>query len=142
MRKYIIFMAEDGQPNWEERKLQHTGGCTDILTEYYDSSDSPIAIGYRPTEYKQEPEFVDPQFSGATTHQRRGEWEVQRIESYVPDLPLGTNFNEIVICYCIYNPIESPWTLQSKPAISIESFGGDREALDRYTESQKYLTTA
>ena len=142
MRKYIIFMAEDGQPDWQQRKLEHTGGCTDILAEYYDSSDSSVEIGYRPTEYKQMAEFVDPQFPSGTTHRRRGDWEVKSIESYVPDLPVGTSFGEVIICYCVYNPIDEPWKLQGKPQITVHSFGGDREAFENYTKSQKHLTTA
>lgn len=108
MRKYIAFradwMEEDGAEN---RLLAHTGACTDILAEYFDSSDAPIPEpGYRPSEYCQVPEAIDPESPGSSTHFRRGDWEVVRVEQYAP---IGTaEFDLIVICYCRYAPIESP----------------------------------
>jgi hypothetical protein len=43
MRKYIIFKAQSmSAEGGEKRMLAHTGATTDILCEYYDSSDEPL----------------------------------------------------------------------------------------------------
>ncbi|MFB2978939.1 hypothetical protein [Microseira sp. BLCC-F43] len=108
MRKYIIFQADEREEHEAERRiLAHTGACTDILAEYFDSSDAPIPEpGYRPSEYCQVQEAIDPESPGSSTHFRRGDWEVVRVEQYAP---IGTaEFDLVVVCYCRYAPIESP----------------------------------
>jgi hypothetical protein len=41
--KYIIFRADGREEQGaENRLLAHTGACTDILAEHFDSSNKPI----------------------------------------------------------------------------------------------------
>ena len=43
MRKYIIIKAQSmSAEGWENRMLAHTRAITDILWEYYDSSEEPL----------------------------------------------------------------------------------------------------
>jgi len=51
-----------------------------------------------------------------STHYRIGDWEVSKVEEYVPDLPLGT-FESVVICYCRYSPVNTP--LKPLPKIQV-----------------------
>jgi len=109
MGKYIIFKAESmSAERWEERLLAHTGAITDILAEHYDSSTRPLPEpGYRLKEYHKIEQFVDPQFPGASTHSRVGDWEVVKVEEYSQEIPMS-NFETIVICYCRYSPVTTP----------------------------------
>jgi hypothetical protein len=123
-RKYIIYRA-----NWNEqegwRTFTGTRSLTGILNECFDSSGSPIPVtGERLTDDKTDED--------GTFYSRWGDWVVDRVESYVPDLPVGQEFTEIVICYCKYDPIEPVWVIQGKSIVSIESFGGDREAFETW----------
>ncbi|MFM6339543.1 MAG: hypothetical protein ACKPFJ_02080, partial [Dolichospermum sp.] len=38
--------------------------------------------GYRLKEFSQIEEYVDPEFPGASTHYRIGDWEVSKVEEY------------------------------------------------------------
>ncbi|GET42788.1 hypothetical protein [Microseira wollei] len=60
MRKYIIFQADEREEREASRRiLAHTGACTDILAEYFDSSDGPIPEpGYQRNGFKT-PSFQD-----------------------------------------------------------------------------------
>ncbi|MBD2326065.1 hypothetical protein [Alkalinema sp. FACHB-956] len=137
MRKYIVFRAERRSPNWKERKLQHTQALTDILAEHYDCSDKPIPEpGYRPTEFIRVDQLHDPKEHGHSTHYRKGDWEVTRVETYTPDLPLG-DYDMVVICYCKYNPINAPLKPMPERQVSLASFGGDETAYQQWLESQK-----
>lgn len=109
MSKYIIFKAEDASSQqWEQMLLAHTGACTDILAEHYDGSKKPIPQpGYRLRDFHTVEQFIDPQFPGASTHSRVSDWEVTRVEEYVPNLPVG-GFESVVICYCHYSPVVTP----------------------------------
>jgi len=109
MSKYIIFKAEDANSDqWEQMLLARTGACTDILAEHYDGSKKPIPQpGYRLRDFHKVEKFIDPQFPGASTHSRVGDWEVTRVEEYVPNLPVG-GFESVVICYCHYSPVMTP----------------------------------
>lgn len=137
MHKYIIFRAEKRQPGWKERKLQHTQGLTRILAEYFDSSDEPIPEpGYRPLEFIRVDALHDPGKHAYSTHYRTGDWEVSRVETYTPDIPMG-DFDMVVICYCKYNPIDAPLKPMPDRQVSIASFGGDKAAYEQWLESQK-----
>lgn len=139
MRKYIVFRAEGRQPGWEDRMLSHTHSLTRILAEYFDSSDRPIPQpGYRPTEFVRVEAKHEPNSHGWSTHYKTGDWEVARVETYIPDTEgSSSEFGMVVICYCRYNPIDSPLKPMPDRQVSIDSFGGDREAYERWLESQK-----
>ena len=139
MHKYIIFQAESdaGLPHWKERKLHHTQALTWILAENWDSSGSANPEpGYRPTEYVRVDALHNPDKHGYSTHYRDGDWVVERVEEYTPDLPLGTKFDVIVICYCKYDPINAPLQPMPDRTISAESFGGDEAKYQEYLDSQ------
>lgn len=137
MHKYIIFQAEGEDPNWKERKLQHSQALTWIISEHWDSSNKPIPEpGYRPTEFIRVDALHDPSQHAHSTHYRQGEWEVTRVETYAPDNQLG-KFDMIVICYCQYNPINAPLKPMPERIVSLDSFGGDKEAYERWLASQK-----
>jgi len=118
MTKYIIFKAEKGQlENWEKMLLAHSGACTNILAEHYDGSKKSIPNpGYRLKEFHRIEECIDPKSPGASTHCRTSDWEVTRVEEYIPDLPVS-DFESVVICYCRYAPIDSP--LRELPRIQV-----------------------
>jgi hypothetical protein len=122
--KYIIFRA-----HWNEQKGWRTftgsRSLTGILEEHFDSSGRPIPeVGDRTTEGKKD--------DNGMNYSRWGDWVVDRVESYLPDLPVGQEFTEVVICYCKYDPIEPVWVEQGKSIVSVASFGGDREAFEKW----------
>lgn len=119
MSKYIIFKTESmSASGWEERQLAHTGAFTNILAEHYDSSNSPLPEpGYRLREYHRIEQFTNPQFPGASTHSRVGDWEVTRVEEYTPEIP-HSDFETIAICYCRYSPVVTP--LEPLPQIQVD----------------------
>ena len=123
--KYIIWRA-----NWGENKgwrtFSGTRSLTGILAEHFDSSGKPIPeVGDRLGEHKTEDD--------GSFYARVGDWVADRVESYVPDLPVGQEFTEVVICWCKYDPIDAPWIFQGdKRIVSVESFGGDREAFEKW----------
>lgn len=104
MRKYIIFMADLGQPFWQNRKLQHTQALTRILAEYSDSSDSPIPEpGYRPTEFVRVENAVN-ESHGYSTHYKAGDWVVDRVDQHPSEIA-GSEYDLIALCWCKYEPI-------------------------------------
>ncbi|MFM7428181.1 MAG: hypothetical protein ACKO7W_24820 [Elainella sp.] len=141
MRKYMIFQAEKSdKTDWRNRKLQHTQALTWILAEYWDSSDKPIPEpGYRPLEFIRVDALHDPAQHGHSTHYRAGDWEVTRVETYSPDLPMG-EFDQIVICYCQYSPLNAPLHPMPERQISADSFGGDKAAYEQWLAAQKQPT--
>jgi hypothetical protein len=109
MKKWIIFRADKHQPGGLDRKYAHTGSLTKNLFEHIDSSDSELPEpGYRPLEFSQLEEAVDPQYPLAKTHYKKSDWEVVRVEVYTPDVCVGMSFDMIVVCICQYNPIDAP----------------------------------
>lgn len=139
MRKYVIFQADKRQPGWEDRKLQHTQALTWILQENWDSSDKPLPEpGYRPLEFVRVEQLHDPNQHGQSTHYRTSDWEVVQVETYTPDIPTPhSKYDMIVICYCQYAPINAPLKPMPERQVSLDSFGGDKEAYERWLESQK-----
>lgn len=121
MSKYIIFKAENpSTEQWKQMLLAHTGACTDILAEQFDSSQRPLPQpGYRLREYHKIEQFSNSQFPGASTHSRIGDWEVTRVEEYSPELPI-TDFETIIICYCRYSPVITPLEPLSKIQVTPE----------------------
>lgn len=134
MRKYIIFRTQGEDPQWRERKLQHSGSLTWIIAEHWDSSNKSLPEpGYRPPEFFK---MDDSDALGGKTHWRVSDWEVVRVETYEHEV--GSPYAEydvVVMCYCQYNPIDAPLQPMPERQVSVESFGGDREAYDRWLRS-------
>jgi hypothetical protein len=137
MRKWIIFRAEKRQPGWEDRKYAHTGSLTKVLCEHFDCSDQAIPEpGYRPKEFVPVEQFADANYPEASTHYRVGDWEVSRVETYTPDVPMG-EFDIVVVCYCKYAPVNAPLKPMPERQITADSFGGDNAAYEQWLERQK-----
>jgi hypothetical protein len=137
MRKWIIFRAEKRQPGWEDRKYAHTGSLTKVLCEHFDCSDQAIPEpGYRPKEFVPVEQFADANYPEASTHYRVGDWEVSRVETYTPDVPMG-EFDMVVVCYCKYAPVNAPLKPMPERQITSDSFGGDNVAYEQWLERQK-----
>lgn len=121
--RYIIYRA-----HWNEDKGWRTFAgsrtLTGILQESFFSSDKTPEVGDRLTEGKKDED--------GTNYSRRGDWVVDRVESYLPDMPVGQEFTEVVICWCKYDPIEPKWVPQGKSIVSVASFGGDRDAFEKW----------
>jgi hypothetical protein len=137
MRKWIIFRAEKRQPGWEDRKYAHTGSLTKVLCEHFDCSDQAIPEpGYRPKEFVPVEQFADANYPEASTHYRVGDWEVSRVETYTPDVPMG-EFDMVVVCYCKYVPVNAPLKPMPERQVTADSFGGDNAAYEQWLERQK-----
>jgi len=48
-----------------------------------------------------------PNFPDASTHVRWSDWEVSRVERFKS--VESVEYDEIVVCYCHYSPIEPEW---------------------------------
>ncbi|MGB7271808.1 MAG: hypothetical protein WBC69_00840 [Geitlerinemataceae cyanobacterium] len=142
MRKWIVFKATGKEQDWKNRKFAHSGSLTNIIAEHFDSSNSEIPEpGYRPPEFIRVEQFTDPQYPAAKTHYRQGDWEVVRVETYEHEVGRPyADYDIIVVCYCQYNPINAPLKPMPERQVSIDSFGGDQEAYDRWLTSQKTPT--
>ena len=136
MRKYIIFRADKRQPGWKDRKHAHSGSLTKTLFEHYDCSDQPLPEpGYRPPEFIKVDQFADPGYPLASTHRRQSDWEVSRVETYTPDVPMG-EFDMVVICHYRYSPVNAPLVPMPDRQITADSFGGDEIAYQQWVEAQ------
>jgi len=145
MSRYIIFQANSDSKEILDWKLEHTKAGTWILAEYWDSEENPIPEpGYRPNQHLSIATDINPNPLGSITHSRKGDWEVERVDEYLPDLPTGTEFTSVVICFCKYVPIDAPLKIMSDRIVSPDSFGGDMVKYDAYIESggdvEKYNT--
>lgn len=140
MKKYIIFRTEGSAKGWKERKLESSGALTRILAEYIDCSDKPLPEpGYRPAEFVR----VDPNPSvhGNSTHYKTGDWEVVRVHSYTPEIPVpqGGDYDVVAVCICRYSPVNAPLKAMPERQVSIDSFGGNREAYENWLTSQQEM---
>ncbi len=133
MSKYIIFRADKGQPHWKGRELAHTKACTNILAEHFYNNKTP-KVGDRVTEFVQIEEHIDPEYPGASTHYKKGDWEVTHIEEYTPEIPIS-KYESIYICYCKYSPVDAPLKPLPPRKISVDSFGGDVQAYEKYIKT-------
>lgn len=131
----IFFLAEPDQPGWENR-LDPTGGLTDYLTEHRDFSGKTRIpkIGYRFPEFVRDESAATPENIGST-HYRKGDWVVTQVERYPAGSP-DCSCKEIVVCYCIFEPIKTELKPLGKPTVSVDSFGGDVEAYRKFLESE------
>ncbi|MBF2029226.1 MAG: hypothetical protein IGS48_21110 [Oscillatoriales cyanobacterium C42_A2020_001] len=146
MRKLILFKADKGEIQKYRSETATTVGesfyrvanagsvpsLIDTIAEHYCSSNKPVPEpGYRLTET-----VPDDQESF-----RDSGWEVVRVDEYTPDIPYpqGAEFGSIYICYCAYKPLapEDTWTKKAhRIAPSLDSFGGDKAAYEKWLESQ------
>jgi hypothetical protein len=137
MRRYVIFQAEPDSHGWESRKLEHSQALTRILAENWSSSSYPLPeVGDRPFEFVRVDALHDPDKHAHSTHYRDSDWEVTRVEEYTPELPVGTKYGAVVICYCRYNPINAPLHPMPDRIISVDSFGGDDAKYQEWLQSQ------
>lgn len=105
MSKWILFVAEQGQPQWEKRSLTHSGSLTDILEEYRDFTDDPLpGVGYRFTETIRIERYANHEFPDASTHYRESDWVVVRVEEFPANIP-SSSYDSIAVCYCRHEPI-------------------------------------
>ncbi len=109
MKRWIVFKTESASSQgWKERKLQPAAHLTRMLAEYLDCSDKMLPEpGDRPREFARFEESVDPNFPDASTHVRWSDWEVSRVERFKS--VDSAEYDEIVVCYCRYSPIEPEW---------------------------------
>lgn len=132
--RWVLFREARGQGDvkgWENRKFAHSNALTFILAEHYDCTGSePPEVGYRPSEYKSED-------GKGSTHYRDGDWVVTKVDVFVPDIPVGNIYDEIVVCSCEYDPITPEWKAFGKRIVSLDSFGGDREAYNKFIASDE-----
>lgn len=127
MSKWIIFRAEPRQPGWETRRSP-VGGLTKFLKEYLDFSDKPVPEpGYRFDQFIQVPEFVNPSRPKSRTHYREGDWVVTKVNRY-PSHDPDAEFDEIVVCYCKFEPVANP-VLHPMPQakVSADSFDSEQD---------------
>ena len=130
-KRLVMFLAAGDEHGWEERKFSHTNSLTNILCTHYDCTGSePPEVGYRPSEYKSED-------GKGSTHYRDGDWVVTKVDVFVPDIPVGNIYDEIVVCSCEYDPITPEWKAFGKRIVSLDSFGGDREAYNKFIASDE-----
>lgn len=131
---WIIFQAEPNQPGWETR-LNPMGGLTDILTEHRDFSGKGKIpkVGYRFPVFLRDESAASPQNIGST-HYRKGDWVVTRVERY-PAGSTNCSCKEIAVCYCSFCPIEAELIALTEAKVSVDSFGGDKEAYERWLNS-------
>ena len=128
---WIIFQAEPNQPGWESR-FNPMGGLTDFLTEHRDFSGKGKIpkVGYRFPVFWRDEGAATPENIGST-HYRQGDWVVTRVERY----PAGSSdcsCSEIAVCYCSFCPIETELIALAQGHVSVDSFGGDKEAYQRW----------
>lgn len=130
-RKYILWIAkiEDYDLHRATRQVPAVGkSCTSILQENWDSSGKPAPEpGDRILDHRSDSE--------GQGWYRNGDWVIDRVESYPANIPGWQEFSEILICTCKYDPIDAEWQACDKGIVSLDSFGGDREAFESWLES-------
>lgn len=92
-KTWIVYKAQSlSAHGWKERMLIPSGGLTEILREAWNYSGKMPQAGDRVTEFH-------------NGHYRQGDWVVTSVNHFSsPDIE-----EQIVVCYCEYSPIESPW---------------------------------
>jgi hypothetical protein len=132
-RRWIVFVGETDK----RVELTVRSSLTNLLAESYDSSGkgSP-EIGYRPLEFVKVESEYDPSRHAESTHYKGSDWVVDRVEEYPANMPGLQLFDEIVVCYCKYSPVDSILVPMPDRIVSLDSFGGDQEAFDQWKASQ------
>lgn len=129
--KYILWIApiEDWEIHRTTREsTRDKNSGTSILQENWDySGKGDPQPGDRISDHKS-----DETGQGWT---RRGDWVIDRVESYPANIPGLQEFSEVLICTCKYDPIESEWRSNGKGIVSLDSFGGDVDAFKSWLKS-------
>ncbi|MDV3349918.1 hypothetical protein QGP82_14530 [Leptothoe sp. LEGE 181152] len=135
-RKTYLFYANSGDDAKDVSRLIKPNGNESLhylLEQHFDSTpEGKIPeMGYRLSERNAE-----------GTHIRPGPWVVESVDSYLPDLPVGSGFAEVVICECGYAPLpedENPWTeiARSNQVTFDDSFGGNEELFLKFLQSDE-----
>ena len=147
--KTYIFYGCSGDEAKDWSTLTRSDGSQSrhrLLAQHHDCRPNAEAPeeGYRLSEYKHDPQaystpLTERQAAGST-HYRPGPWIVTRVESYLPDLPVGTEYTEVVMCWCDYQPLpeaENPWVeMIIRNEVTFEdSFGGHKDLFGQFLES-------
>ena len=135
-RKTYLFYANSGDESKDWSTLVKPNGsktCHRLLSQHFDSTpEGEIPeTGYRLTETNAE-----------HTHSRMAPWVVESVESYLPDLPVGSEFTEICICNCAWRPLpeeENPWSeiKRGNQVTFDDSFGGNEKLFLKFLQSDE-----
>ncbi|EKU99737.1 hypothetical protein Lepto7375DRAFT_1805 [Leptolyngbya sp. PCC 7375] len=128
-RTYLFYANSGDETKDTSRLISPTGDETlhSLLSQHFDCSPNAEAPeeGYRLSEYKSDPDAysrqLSPREAAGSTHHRPGPWVVTRVESYLPDLPVGTEYTEVVMCWCDYQPLleaDNPWIEMIIPSLA------------------------
>jgi hypothetical protein len=148
LRRWLIYKTAHGLPveQWSELRNTHGPGVEIVLSNGTSSGDHHklLEVGDRTHIYEEMrvPEAAHPDRPNGNTHWRKSAWVVASVEVYSPDIPIGMEFDEIVVYTCDYAPLpdeENPWVLKAPPVDlrhylsesdeSIELMGITREKL-------------
>ncbi|NEZ61992.1 hypothetical protein D0962_04250 [Leptolyngbyaceae cyanobacterium CCMR0082] len=128
--KTYIFYGCSGDESKDWSTLTGSDGSQSqhrLLSQHFDCSPNAEAPeeGYRLSEYKNDPSAysrpLNKREAAGSTHHRPGPWVVTRVESYLPDLPVGTEYTEVVMCWCDYQPLleaDNPWIEMIMPNLA------------------------
>lgn len=96
-----VYRTDGSQPGWENR-LDSIGSSTYLLHEEMDYSRNRTLpkVGERLGESQR--------FSDGEIYHRESEWLITKIQRY-PALGEDCDWDEIILCYCKFEPIESKW---------------------------------
>ena len=144
MKKLVLFYAHSGddEKDWNTliRASDGTQQQVRFLGQHTGSKPAPEP-GYRLSETKRDVATAKVyHLDDSDTHYRPGPWVVDSVESYLPDLPIGTEFTEIVVCQCEYSPLpdaDNPWKEYNAPVVHPDAFGGDTEAFEAFKQSEQ-----
>lgn len=135
MRKTYLFYANSGTDKDWSTLVKPNGSktCHRLLSQHFDCTpEGEIPeVGYRLSESNSD-----------NTQTRPGPWVVDSVESYLPDLPVGSEFAEICICNCAYQPLpeeENPWSnvMVGGQVTFDDSFGGNEELFSKFLQSDE-----
>lgn len=108
------------------------GGSSDILSQTIDFSDgAPPQVGDRTLKVKDHGHLE-------ASSTRRSLWRVTKVEEYAANTGME-EFSEVVVATCEYSPLseeDTPWNRSHLGSITVENFGGDVEAFEKWQHSQ------
>ncbi|NEZ57713.1 hypothetical protein [Adonisia turfae] len=129
-QRTYLFYANSGDDAKDTSRLIASDGqesLHSLLAQHFDCSPDGEAPeeGCRLSEYKSDPSAysrpLNKREAAGSTHHRPGPWVVTRVESYLPDLPVGTEYTEVVMCWCDYQPLpeaDNPWIEMIIPSLA------------------------